>query len=308
MRSLRLAAAFCAAALALAACSSASGGGRPSAGSSSAASSGSARPTVIPVVVNSDFGVGRNRFLFLFIDQKNNPVSAPDRTADVAFTAPGQPTPGAPVPATFLCGIENVRGYYVADATFAAAGDWSATFTTAAPGKPRESIEVQFQVTEQPVEVTVGQKAPSVKTPTLADVGGDATKIATDASPDPSFYRFSEDQALADHKPFALVFATPKFCTSALCGPQLGKLKAIAKDYPTITFINVEPYQLQLTDGQLQPILDANKQLQPVPAVDAFRIPSEPWLYVIDRTGTVSASLEGVFADAELRAALEAVK
>ena len=31
---------------------------------------------------------------------------------------------------------------------------------------------------------------------------------------------------------------------------------------PSVTFINVEPYQLQTVDGQLQPVLDANGQLQ----------------------------------------------
>ena len=140
------------------------------------------------------------------------------------------------------------------------------------------------------------------------DVGGDVEKISSDTSPDPDFYKVSEDQALADHKPFALVFATPKFCTSQLCGPQLDTVKNIAKSYPGVTFINVEPYKLEETDGQLQPVLDANGQLQPVPAVDAFGILSEPWLYVVDRNGVVAGSFEGVFAESELRAALDKVK
>ena len=68
--------------------------------------------------------------------------------------------------------------------------------------------------------------------------------------------------ALAAHKPFVLVFATPKFCTSAQCGPTLDRVKPVAAAHPEVTFINVEPYELQVVDGQLQPVLDANGSLQ----------------------------------------------
>jgi hypothetical protein len=263
-------------------------------------------PPVIPVIVNSQFGPGPNRFLFLFVDGQNNPISKPDRTAQVAFTPPGGQTT-SPKSATFLWGIESVRGYYVLDANFDKAGDWKATFSTAAPGSSAATLDLPFQVVQDPSAVAIGEKAPSVNTPTLADVGGDVSELATDPHPNPDFYKVSEDQALAAHKPFALVFATPKFCTSALCGPQLDTVKAVAKAYPSVTFINVEPYKLELKDGQLQPVVNGN-DLVPVPAVDAFGILSEPWLYVVDRKGVVQGSFEGVFAESELRSALDKVK
>ena len=37
----------------------------------------------------------------------------------------------------------------------------------------------------------------------------------------PVFYQVSVHDALAAHKPFVLVFATPAFCTSRVCGPTL---------------------------------------------------------------------------------------
>jgi hypothetical protein len=268
---------------------------------------GSGRPPpVVPIIVNSQFGPGPNRFLFLFVDGQNNPVSSPDRPAQVAFSPPGGQA-SAPKSATFLWGIENVRGYYVLDTDFDKPGDWKATFTTTAPGSSEVSLDLPFQVVQDPSAVAVGEKAPSVKTPTLDDVGGDVSRLSSDSKPDPSFYKVSEDEALAAHKPFALVFATPKFCTSQLCGPQLDTVKAIAKAYPSVTFINVEPYKLELKDGQLQPVLTSGN-LTPVPAVDAFGILSEPWLYVVDRAGVVQGSFEGVFSESELKAALDKVK
>ena len=65
--------------------------------------------------------------------------------------------------------------------------------------------------------VGIGQAAPSTTNPTAADVGGDLAMISSDAHPDPAFYQTTVADALAAHKPFVLVFATPAFCTSAQC-------------------------------------------------------------------------------------------
>ena len=50
-------------------------------------------------------------------------------------------------------------------------------------------------------------------------------KLSTDPTPDPAFYKVSEDAALSKGDPFVMIFATPKFCTSAQCGPTLDRLK-----------------------------------------------------------------------------------
>lgn len=288
----------------LAAC--ASGGASPP-------SSSPSRTSVLPVIISSELVVGPNRFLFSFIDPVTNaPVAAPDRTASVAFfIGDTGGTPAATANGTFIWAIEGERGVYVANVTFPSAGPWTAAFTTAAPGKPTETIPFGFNVLAKGSAVQVGQPAPSTKTPTLADVGGgvsDVKKLSTDASPDPAFYQVSEDRALAEHKPFVLVFATPAFCTSRQCGPTLDHAKAIAKQFPSVTFINVEPYKLRFANGQLQPILDAQGQLQPTDVTNAWGILSEPWVYVVDRTGIVRGSFEGVVGQDELTAAIDAVK
>ena len=151
---------------------------------------------------------------------------------------------------------------YVLDVDLPEAGTWGAEFTTEAPGSAAETVRLTFDVHDSLPTVQVGQAAPASKTPTAADVGGDLAKLSTDPKPDPAFYQTSVADALAAHKPFMLVFATPKFCTSQQCGPTLDHFKPIAAANPDVTFINVEPYQLKLVDGALQPALDANNQLQ----------------------------------------------
>ena len=261
-----------------------------------------------PVIVNEEFGVGMNHLVFTVVDSTNTPVAAPDMPARVSFSQPGGS--GVSIPATdaaFVWGILGSRGFYVTDVTFPSAGDWVATFQvgTGATAAPQA---VQFQVKDKTSAIAIGDKAPSTDTPTLASVGGDPKKISSDPSPDPRFYQVSELAALAAHKPFVLVFATPAFCTSAQCGPTLDHVKTIAAAYPTVDFINVEPYKLQFTDGKLQPILDATGNLQATNVTDAWGILSEPWVYVVDKSGIVKASFPSVFSDQELKSAIDAVK
>lgn len=275
----------------------------------SAAAPSAKTASVVPVIVSSQQVVGPNRFVFSFLGASTNlPAASPDRSASVAFIAPGETQPGLAVPAEFVWAIEGSRGEYVAHADFTRAGDWKAIFVTEVPGTPQEAIGVGFQVQADGTTVAVGEKAPASKTPTLADVGGDASRLSSDPTPDPDFYRMSVSEAVAAGKPFVLVFATPAFCTSAQCGPTLDRVKAVAADAPAdVEFINVEPYQLAYKEGRLQPVLDANGGLQPVAAVNDWGILSEPWIFTVDGSGIVRGSFEGVVGEAELRDAVKAI-
>jgi hypothetical protein len=72
-----------------------------------------------------------------------------------------------------------------------------------------------------------------------------------------------------------------------------------------VTFVHVEPYRLVWQGDQLQPELDDQGQLQTVPAVDAYGIQAEPWIYVVDGEGVVRGSFELIFADQELTRTLD---
>ena len=294
----------------LAACTTGGGGPTPVA-TAPAGESGSpaaSGPSVIPVIIGQH-EAGPSRFVFSFLDPASNlPAASPDRTATVAFVAPGQTDPGEAVPSEFVWAIEGERGEYIAQTEFSAPGEWKAVFTTSAPDSPEESIGVTFDVQEELPTVDVGAPAPASDTPTAADVDGDLSRLSTDEDPDPSFYELSVADALAEGTPFVLVFATPAFCLSAQCGPTLDRVKATAASAPDdIAFINVEPYQLAVTEGRLQPVLDANGQLQSVPSVDEWGILSEPWIFAVDGEGIVRGSFEGLATDSELQAAFEAI-
>jgi hypothetical protein len=305
--------------------------GAPSASSSSAAASESASaarcetapapsdlsawgapatsPTLFPLLVSNYVACGRARILFLYLDADNNIASAPDRTASVAFYDLGSDPNKvvATAEGKFVWTIEDDRGMYIVDVDLPEAGTFGAEFTTEAPGSPAETVRMTFEVHDTSPTVAVGEPAPASDTPTLEDVGGDLQQISTDADPVPDFYSTSVADALAQHKPFVLVFATPKFCTSAQCGPTLNRLKPVAAEHSEVTFINVEPYRLQVVEGQLQPILDTNGGLQATEVTDEWGLLTEPWIFAVDGAGIVRGSYELIVSDDELDAVLEEI-
>ena len=268
-------------------------------------------PAITPVLIGPAVATcGNNRFMFSFLDKDSRPVGAPNRTARAAFfdLARDKDKPFATVDSTFIWAIKDVSGIYATNVAFPEAGRFGVEFTTAVDNGAPSTIRVTFDVQPTSPLIRVGDKAPSTKTPTLADVDNDPTKISTDPNPDPALYETSIDQALAAHKPLVVIFATPKFCKTATCGPTLESVKPFVTKYPTITFINVEPYKLKLVDGSLQPDLSATNDLQTTATSDAWKLVSEPHVYVVNKDGIITGDFELIFSDAELTAALDAIK
>ncbi len=269
-----------------------------------------ATTSFIPVLASAENVVGRSRFLLTLVDRANKPIASPDRAVSLSFfdLAKDPRSPAETVATDFVWAIEGERGFYVAYVDFAEAGEWGVQVDVSKAGGAPESARVRFDVQAKGTTIAVGQKAPSVQTLTVSDVGGDVHRISTDTSPDAGMYQTSVKDALARHEPFVLVFATPAFCTSRVCGPTLELVKKVKATEPGVTFINVEPYELTWKDGSLQPVRDASGQLTPVAATDAFGLLVEPWIFVVDRDGIVRGSFEAVVSEKELRGAIEAAK
>jgi hypothetical protein len=268
--------------------------------------------SVFPQIINPSGTVtcGPTRLMFSFLDSQNVPVAKPDRTVDVkVFDLGADPKKAvAEGPATFIWAIEPQVGVYVIDLDLPTAGDYGVEFTTTPAGGTAETIRTTMEVQPSSSVIAVGDKAPASDTPTLDDVGGDISKVSTDPKPDPAFYTTSIADAVAAKKPFVVAFATPKFCVSKQCGPTLDRLKPIATKHPGVTVINVEPYELQYADGALQPVLDASGNLTPTKATDEWHLPTEPWVFVVDKDGVVRDSFMLIFSNEELDKAMAAVE
>jgi len=135
--------------------------------------------------------------------------------------------------------------------------------------------------------LSVGSPAPSLPTKTLADVGGDLSKITTYRQPDERMYLYSVDKALATHKPVLLEFATPGHCTP--CDEQLQVTKALMNQYgDRVIFIHVDQY--------------LNPQ-----AYKAYRVMGDPWTFAIDKDGIVRFQRAGKMLYGEMDLALKMI-
>jgi len=131
------------------------------------------------------------------------------------------------------------------------------------------------------------QKAPLIHTPTSEDVGGDLGKITTRIPPDTQNEVDYAD--VLGKEPIVLLFATPQFCQSRVCGPVADVTEQVKQLYgDKAKFIHMEIYN----DN------DPNKGVRP--QVKAFHLPSEPWLFAIDQSGRIEAEIEGAFGVEEL--------
>jgi hypothetical protein len=128
-------------------------------------------------------------------------IGKPELAVNVAFydLAKSATSPAGKYDATFIWAIPDVKGIYAVNATFGEAGNWTAEFTSTAGGMT-EKTPVTFEVSATSSTPVVGAKAPDTVTPTLADVGGNIRAISTDTTPDPTFYKISVHDALAQHK------------------------------------------------------------------------------------------------------------
>lgn len=133
----------------------------------------------------------------------------------------------------------------------------------------------------------VGQRPPPIHTPTAASVGGDLEAIST-RRPPATMNEVDFASALG-REPILLVFASPKFSWNRTAGPAVDVAEQVRERFKDqAAFIAVEIYN----DN------DPGKGTRP--QVRAFNLPSQPWLFAIDRQGRVVGEIEGAIGVTEL--------
>ncbi|MGD9734244.1 MAG: hypothetical protein AB7V58_01355 [Solirubrobacterales bacterium] len=136
----------------------------------------------------------------------------------------------------------------------------------------------------------VGDPAPPIHTP-IADDVGQISEIETRIPPDSMHGTDFAD--VVGKEPVLIVFATPQLCQSRVCGPTVDIVEQVkAESGDRATFIHMEVFN----DN------DPSKGLRP--QLRAFNLPTEPWAFIIDRDGRISARFEGAFGAEELARAL----
>jgi hypothetical protein len=236
---------------------------------------------------------GNSRMAFGVIAQDGTPVYGP--TAIYVAPNPGAPAEGPFVaPADVLLTQARYRSkqaattndpfvaVYGAQVKFPKRGQYAVLATTKKSDGSLTGATGQVNVSTKGADPipAIGEKAPVVHTDTVASAKGDISKI--DTRQPPSDMHEVDFADVVGKKPVALLFATPQLCASRVCGPVTDiELQMKSKYGDRMTFIHQEVYvDNQTSKGLREPLRQ-------------FNLPSEPWLFVVDKTGTITARLEG---------------
>lgn len=272
------------------------------------------RPPFDVAITTSDLAVGKERFAFVLL-KDDKPIDNetvylrffkvnPDGRSTLAGEGPIPWSPLSAKPTTEHKGSGHldteVTGVYYANIEFDQAGTWGLGVTRGEKLDPPNEVRVAFTVAAATKAPAVGARAVSAKSPTLKEAP--LRQIDTSPIPDPAFHEVSIADAIMSGKPTVVVFATPSFCVSRTCGPTMEVVREAWESIGAKAhFVHVEPYKLT-ADGQLA--TDASGQRMTAEAGDAWRLPTEPWVFVVDDRGIVVARFDGPFAIEELLFAL----
>ena len=244
--------------------------------------------------------VGTQRVAFLLSTQKAL-VKAPQVSILVAPT--DESGPATEITADYNAWPYGVRGSYVAPVYFPSPGDYRLTVMPVGGEVSGEAVINVSVAADSPIP-SIGEAAPASETKTLDDPA-EITDLTTAYEPDDELYRMSVAEAVESGKPSVVVFATPAFCTSPTCGPQVDTVSELRSAHPdAANYIHVELYDNpEGIQGDLS-------RAQLVPAADEWgftQIPgwtNESWVFVLDDEGIVRQRFEGFATLAELEAAL----
>ena len=193
----------------------------------------------------------------------------------------------------------GTRGIHSTDLQFERAGLWSVSAEIPRSDGSTAPVEVRFPVAETAMSVTVGQPAPASESRTLTSEGNIA-KLTTGSHRDPELYEYSIAEALDRDRPLLVVFASPAFCTNAVCGPQVEIASELREIYgEKVDFVHVDlysnPHEIQgdLSLAMLTPVLKE------------WGLSSQEWTFIVNSNGIVTHRFENFAPKPELIEALD---
>ena len=188
-------------------------------------------------------------------------------------------------------------GIYTTQAYFSRAGTWRMdVYPDLQTGA--EIVNILLDVTLDSKTPALGSHPPYSRNKTISD-GYTLKELTTDSMPDEELYDITIADALDSGKPLVVTFATPAFCRSSTCGPQLDVIKEMKVRYEDrVNFIHVEVFdnpndmEGDISKGRISPVMIE------------WDLESEPFTFVIDSSGNLFSKFEGFATEDELNIAI----
>jgi hypothetical protein len=247
----------------------------------------------------ADHAIGQNRISFVVVRRDNSIVQVPQADVYVGRQQARKPVrtsarlyplgPHSHPPGTPAHDHSGATDLYVANVAFPAPGRY--WFVVETLGHRFYAVGL-LEVAKRSISPAVGSRAFPSRNPTVADAP--ATQITTARPPDTALLRHSVAGSLKARVPFVVAFATPAFCQSRTCGPVVEVMDEVRKRYTRsgVSFIHIEVYEDNVVSKGL------NRWMR------EWRLPSEPWVFLVDGNGVIRAKFEGAVSVDELTVAV----
>lgn len=188
------------------------------------------------------------------------------------------------------------------DVVFPKAGFWRVTVPVEMDGKDQRP-STTFEVKDDSTLPYVGDPAPRTENHVLGSTEVPPKAIDSRASdddpvPDPELHSLTVAQAIASGQPTMIVVSTPTYCVSRFCGPITERIQALAGvNQGAMNYIHLEVWK----DFEGKAINKAAAEwIYPTKTEDA----TEPWVFVLNGSGTITHRFDNIATDSELESAV----
>ena len=253
---------------------------------------------------STDLSVGLNRVVFGLLDSDMSHIRTQTVTSTfIPVEIPNHVLAGLEIQtsATFMRWPVGSSGAYVTKVEFPESGKWRMVVEVPNETGIRNFGLADFVVNLKSSSPSIGAAVPLSNNKTLGD-GYELSELTTSSIPDPELYELTINQAVSTGKPTLIVFASPAFCTSGTCGPQVKIISETKNNFRgLVNFIHVEVYDNpDKIDGDLS-------KAEISPLMQEWGLFTEPCTFLIDSNGFVHSKFEGFVTTVELEESLDLI-
>jgi hypothetical protein len=192
--------------------------------------------------------------------------------------------------------LDEVDAFWVADVKLPKRGRYVLTALVSTDGEMGSTSQIELRAGQRGGPPGIGDRAIRVNTDTVEDAGGNLESIDTRIPPLAELHEKDFADVLGK-EPVVLAFATPQLCQTRVCGPVVDVVAEVKNEVGDgVTFIHQEIYANN----------DINQGFRP--QVGKWRLPTEPWTFLVGRDGRIVERFEGALSVDELRRGVEKLK
>ncbi|MDA0302384.1 MAG: hypothetical protein O2822_07645 [Chloroflexi bacterium] len=266
---------------------------------------GSAYPTVrdqatgiTAILGTPDLGVGTFRVAIALSD-RSGLVRFPSLVFESRRSGSAAPEPPVErTEAAFHAFPDGIRGLHSTAMTFDRAGDWTISASVPRPDGSTALISIPVTIAERASAPVIGSSAPKSKNRTARDVPS-LDHLTTGTEPDAALYQHRVADSIAAGRPLVVIFTSPAFCTTPLCGPQVEEASDLVKQYgDRVGFVHIDLFE---NPHEIKGDLSRAKRS---PLLKDWGLRTDQWTFVIGADGRVAARFEAFAPRAELERAI----